>query len=167
MQQNNGKRVRIFAPSVYPDASANSEVEEFFIDEERSSTSLPQMVLEPAAKALSRTSAFNPTQIPIFQSESRYAIPKYSFLYLAGQTGSANDLAAWNNWPGQIKVGPITGIQDRGVGFRKDSPQLREAFNRFFATINRDGTYLRLVQKYYPTVLDYYPDYFKRVSASQ
>jgi ABC-type amino acid transport substrate-binding protein len=77
-------------------------------------------------------------------------------------------LIALAKWPGQIKViGPITGLQDMGVGFRKDSPQLRQAFNQFFAKINQDGTYQRLVQKYYPTVLDYYPDYFKRVSANQ
>lgn len=77
-------------------------------------------------------------------------------------------LVALAKWPGQIKViGPITGTQDMGVGFRKDSPQLREAFDQFFAKINREGIYPRLVRKYYPSVLDYYPDYFKRMTVGQ
>ncbi len=71
-------------------------------------------------------------------------------------------LIALEKWPGKIKViGPISGMQSMGAAFAKDSPQLREAFNRFLEKCKQDGTYLRLVKKYYPAVLSYYPDFFK------
>ena len=70
-------------------------------------------------------------------------------------------LIALEKWPGEIKVlGPISENQEMGVGFRKGSPELRNAFNQFFAQIRRDGTYSALVQKYYPSVLRYFPGFF-------
>jgi len=70
-------------------------------------------------------------------------------------------LIALEKWPGQIKViGPISGLQEMAVAFPKDSPKLREAFNSFFTKIKADGTYLRLVQHYYPSAMGYYSDYF-------
>ena len=70
-------------------------------------------------------------------------------------------LIALAKWPGQIKViGPISGLQEMAVAFPKDTPKLRDAFNSFLREIKADGTYLRLVQRYYPTVLRYYSDYF-------
>jgi len=73
----------------------------------------------------------------------------------------ADALIALEKWPGEIKViGPISALQDMGVAFPKNSPQLRDAFNQFFQKINADGTYLRLVKKYYPLILRYYSDYF-------
>jgi len=72
-------------------------------------------------------------------------------------------LIALDKWPGKIKViGPISERQVMGVGFRKDSPLLLEAFNRFFQELKKDGTYLRLVKKYYPTAFIYFPDFFKQ-----
>ncbi len=66
-------------------------------------------------------------------------------------------------WPGQIKIiGPISGPQAMGLGFRKTSPELRAAFNAYFATRIRDGSYLRLVRKYYPAIPQYFPDFFGR-----
>lgn len=66
-------------------------------------------------------------------------------------------------WPGQIKIiGPISGPQAMGLGFRKTSPELRAAFNAYFATRLRDGSYLRLVRKYYPAIPQYFPDFFGR-----
>lgn len=70
-------------------------------------------------------------------------------------------LVALAKWPGQIKVlGPISQPQEMGVGFRKDAPELRQAFALFFNKIWHDGSYRRLVKKYYPDVFDYYPNFF-------
>ncbi|MEW6377112.1 MAG: transporter substrate-binding domain-containing protein [Thermodesulfobacteriota bacterium] len=76
----------------------------------------------------------------------------------------ADALIALEKWPGKIKVvGPISPLQDMGCAFAKTSPQLRDAFNRFFKQSMKDGTYLRLVKKYYPLVFDYYPEFFKKM----
>jgi len=76
-------------------------------------------------------------------------------------------LIALEKWPGQIKViGPLTPLQEMGVVFPKDAPKLRQAFNDFFRRITTDGIYLRLVKKYYPSVLRYYEDYFTAQAAS-
>lgn len=72
-------------------------------------------------------------------------------------------LIALEKWPGQLKViGPISPEQEMGVGFRKESPLLRQAFEEFFASIKADGTYRRLVKKYYLSVFNYYPDFFAK-----
>ncbi|MBI5586115.1 MAG: transporter substrate-binding domain-containing protein [Deltaproteobacteria bacterium] len=64
-------------------------------------------------------------------------------------------------WAGKIKViGPISEPQDMAAAFPKSAPHLREAFNRFFAQIKKDGTYNRLVKKYYPAVTAYFPKFF-------
>jgi len=71
-------------------------------------------------------------------------------------------LIALEKWPGQIKViGPISPPQTMGYAFSKTSPELRDAFNRFFKQCRKDGTYSFLVKKYYPSVFMYYPDFFK------
>ncbi len=71
-------------------------------------------------------------------------------------------LIALEKWPGKIKViGPISPRQEVGCAFAKTSPQLREAFNRFFEGIKQDGTYLALVRKYYPSALRHFPEFFK------
>jgi ABC-type amino acid transport substrate-binding protein len=72
-------------------------------------------------------------------------------------------LIALEKWPGKVKViGPLSPWQDMGTAFPKHSPELREAFNRFLAKCKEDGTYLRLVKKYYPAVFDFYPGFFKQ-----
>lgn len=76
----------------------------------------------------------------------------------------ADSLIALQKWPNQIKViGPISEEQRMGVGFRKNSPKLRQAFNDYLQQIRRDGTYLALVEKYYPSVFNYYENYFESV----
>jgi ABC-type amino acid transport substrate-binding protein len=71
-------------------------------------------------------------------------------------------LIALDKWPGKIKVvGPISLRQVMGLGFAKTTPQLREAFNRFFEECNENGTYPRLIKKYYPAVFSYYPEFFR------
>jgi ABC-type amino acid transport substrate-binding protein len=71
-------------------------------------------------------------------------------------------LIALERWPGEIKVlGPISEKQEMAVAFRPESPQLRQAFNDYLVAIKQDGSYRRLVQKYYPAVFDYFPDFFR------
>jgi ABC-type amino acid transport substrate-binding protein len=75
-------------------------------------------------------------------------------------------LIALEKWTGQVKViGPISEPQYMSVGFPKDAPELRKAFDDFFAQCQRDGTYLKLVKKYYPRAHIYFPDFFKEVSS--
>ena len=70
-------------------------------------------------------------------------------------------LIALEKWPGKVKVvGPLSPMQNMGAGFVKAAPQLRAAYNDFLLQCKRDGTYLKLVKKYYPAVLRYYPDFF-------
>jgi ABC-type amino acid transport substrate-binding protein len=72
-------------------------------------------------------------------------------------------LIALEKWPGKIKIlGPITTSQSMAVGFAKTSPNLRNEFNNYLETIKKDGTYIRLVKKYYPTVSYYFPDFFDK-----
>lgn len=74
----------------------------------------------------------------------------------------ADTLIALEKWPGQIKViGPVSESQKMAAGFRKSSPKLREAYNQYLTIIKSDGTYQHLVEKYYPSVFDFYHDYFK------
>ena len=49
-----------------------------------------------------------------------------------------------------------------GVAFPKESPQLRVAFNEFFLSLRKDGTYDQIVKKYYPTSFYYFPDFFRK-----
>lgn len=73
----------------------------------------------------------------------------------------ADSLMALKKWPGQIKIlGPVSVQQEMGVGFRKDSPELHAAFETFYKQLREAGTYMKLVEKYYPDVFDYYPDFF-------
>ncbi|MCU7933005.1 MAG: transporter substrate-binding domain-containing protein [Candidatus Thiodiazotropha sp. (ex Codakia rugifera)] len=72
-----------------------------------------------------------------------------------------DSLIAMEKWPGEIKViGPVSGLQEMGVAFRKDSPNLQAAFNAWFEQIKTDGTYTNLVKKYFPTVFLYFQDFF-------
>ena len=71
-------------------------------------------------------------------------------------------MVAMEKWSGQIKVlGPISEEQRMAVAFRKTSPALRQSFNEFFAKLQEDGTYMRLIKKYYRSATRYLPDYFR------
>ena len=73
-------------------------------------------------------------------------------------------LVALELWPGQIKViGPISEEQRMAAGFRKDSPELRKAFNTFLARTKADGTYMRLVKKYFRVAPRYLPEFFREL----
>ncbi|MGD9367771.1 MAG: transporter substrate-binding domain-containing protein [Desulfobacteraceae bacterium] len=70
-------------------------------------------------------------------------------------------LVALEKWPGQIKViGPVSPVQQMGLGFAKDATLLRAAFNDFFEMCKADGTYRQLVKKYYPSAFLYFPKFF-------
>lgn len=72
-------------------------------------------------------------------------------------------LVALEKWPGKIKViGPISPQQEMAVAFPKDSPQLRDAFDKFLSQSRKDGSYDRIVKKYYPTAPIFFPEFFKR-----
>lgn len=66
-----------------------------------------------------------------------------------------------NKWSGKIKVlGPISEEQTLAAAFPKSSPELRDAFNTYLRKIKADGTYDRLVDKYYPGIRRYFPAFF-------
>ncbi|WP_423840757.1 transporter substrate-binding domain-containing protein [Vibrio mytili] len=73
----------------------------------------------------------------------------------------ADTLIALEKWPGEIKViGPVSENQRMAVAFRKESPELREAFNQYLSSIKKDGAYDELVKQYYPSIYYFYSDYF-------
>lgn len=66
-------------------------------------------------------------------------------------------------WAGRIKViGPISEQQDLAAAFPLSSPQLRAAFDDYLRKIRADGTYDKLVNKYYPGIRRYFPEFFAR-----
>ena len=70
-------------------------------------------------------------------------------------------LIALERWPGKIKViGPISESQRMAVAFAPGDDDLRTAFNNYLTGIRADGSYRRLVEKYYPAVFGFFPDFF-------
>ena len=66
-------------------------------------------------------------------------------------------------WAGQIKVlGPVSEPQTLAAAFPKDAVKLRAAFNDYLRGIRADGTYDRLVEKYYPGIRRFFPGYFEK-----
>jgi len=71
-------------------------------------------------------------------------------------------LIALERWAGEIKVvGPVSLQQEMAYAFDKSARNLRTEFENFFVACKADNTYRELVNKYYPTVFSYYPDFFK------
>jgi len=71
-------------------------------------------------------------------------------------------LLALKKHPGKMKIiGPLSPTQDMAAGFAKDSVQLLGEFKKFYAQIKKDGTYLKIVKKYYPSAPEFYPAFFK------
>lgn len=69
-------------------------------------------------------------------------------------------LIALEKWPGEIKViGPVSPDQGMACAFAKTSPQLSKAFDTFFKKLKSSGKYKQLVQKYYPSLFIYYPEF--------
>ncbi|MEI6559751.1 MAG: transporter substrate-binding domain-containing protein [Rhodospirillaceae bacterium] len=63
-------------------------------------------------------------------------------------------------WAGRIKViGPISAEQKMAAAFRPSGRALRDAFNDYLRQIKADGSFGLLVKRYYPGVLDYFPEF--------
>jgi hypothetical protein len=70
-------------------------------------------------------------------------------------------LIALERWPGEVKViGPISQPQLMAPAFRKDSPELRAAFEEYYAGLRRSGRYREMVARYYPAIFRYYGGFF-------
>ena len=68
---------------------------------------------------------------------------------------------AFERWPGRFTVvGPVSPVQEMAAAFRKDSPELRKAFDAFLVQARRDGTYDRLLHRYFPRAGSHFPGYF-------
>jgi len=66
-------------------------------------------------------------------------------------------------WAGKFKVlGPISEEQKLAAAFPKDAPLLRDAFNVYLRKIKADGSYDKLVNKYYPGIRRYFPEFFAK-----
>ena len=66
-------------------------------------------------------------------------------------------------WAGKFKVlGPVSAEQKLAAAFPKNAPLLRDAFNVYLRTIKADGTYDKLVNKYYPGIRRYFPEFFAK-----
>jgi glutamine transport system substrate-binding protein len=64
-------------------------------------------------------------------------------------------------WSGKIKVlGPISEEQRLAAAFPKESVELRDAFDAYLLKIKADGSYDKLVDKYYPGIRSYFPTFF-------
>jgi ABC-type amino acid transport substrate-binding protein len=70
-------------------------------------------------------------------------------------------IIALGKWPGRLKVvGPVSPVQSMACALPKTSQNLLERFNEFLEQIKRDGTYMGLVRKSYPTAPDHFPEFF-------
>jgi ABC-type amino acid transport substrate-binding protein len=66
-------------------------------------------------------------------------------------------------WAGRIKIlGPISEQQMLATAFPKDAPALRDEFNAYLRDIKASGVYDRLVDKYYPGIRRFFPEFFAK-----
>lgn len=64
-------------------------------------------------------------------------------------------------WAGRIKViGPISDHQQLAAAFPREAPALRDAFDAYLRQLQADGRYDALVDKYYPGIRRYFPEFF-------
>ena len=162
----------VFPTQVWVMARAESPVQPI-----KPSPSLPQDIGRVKALLDTHTllgianTCLDPTLYGLEKTKARLAVRKVRLdeiapLLIQGEAelallDVADAMIALQKWPGKIKViGPISERQEMGVAFRKDAPRLHEAFEAFLAEARRDGTYRRLVQKYFPEAPIYFPDFF-------
>ena len=71
-------------------------------------------------------------------------------------------LIALEKWPGKIKIlGPVSHKQEMAVAFPQGSQELHDAFESFLKQAQHDGSYRKIVKRYYPTAPAFFPDFFK------
>jgi len=105
---------------------------------------------EEGARVKNFTGALDDLSSAVIKGESEIAIMEMP-----------DALLALKKHPGKIKIiGPLSPTQEMAAGFAKSSPQLRAEFNKFLSRSKKDGTYLKIVRKYYPSAPDYYPVFF-------
>jgi ABC-type amino acid transport substrate-binding protein len=120
---------------------------------------VPNTCLDPGLYGIESAGA-----VPVRLDTSR--LDEVAPALLAGQgdlalLDVADAVLAFEKWPGRFKViGPVSPVQDMAAAFRKDSPQLRAAFDAFLAGALRDGTYDRLVATYFPRAPELFPAFF-------
>lgn len=74
-------------------------------------------------------------------------------------------LMGLGHWPGQLKIiGPVSSMQYMACAFRPQDEALRQAFNRFMEEIRWNGTYYRMVERYYPNIFNYFPHFFANIA---
>jgi len=56
--------------------------------------------------------------------------------------------------------GRVSGEQRLAAAFPTHAPQLRDAFNAYLRELKADGRYDALVDKYYPGIRRYFPNFF-------
>jgi ABC-type amino acid transport substrate-binding protein len=106
---------------------------------------------EEGAKVKNFTGALSDLPSAVIKGESDTAIMEMP-----------DALLALKKHPGKIKIiGPLSPTQDMAAGFAKDSVQLRNEFKLFLTQIKNDGSYLKIVKKYYPSAPEFYPAFFK------
>ena len=72
-------------------------------------------------------------------------------------------LIALEKWPGKLKIlGPVSERQLMAAAFSKDASRLLTTYNEFLRKVKKDGTYLKLVRKYYPSATYFFPDFFPK-----
>lgn len=70
-------------------------------------------------------------------------------------------LIALEKWPGKLKIiGPVSEKQVMAAAFPRDAPKLLAAYNEFLKKVRKDGTYRKLVRKYYPSAPYFFPAFF-------
>lgn len=106
---------------------------------------------ETGAKVVCRTGNLNEMAPAVLNKEGDFTI-----------LDVPDALVALDKWKGKLKIiGPVSDKQVMAAAFTKDSPKLLEAYNVFIKKSQHDGTYLKLIKKYYPTATRYFPDFFK------
>ena len=66
-------------------------------------------------------------------------------------------------WAGRVKLlGPVSEHQELATAFPKDAPELRRAFNDYLRKLRANKEYDRLVDKYYPGIRRYFPEFFAK-----
>jgi ABC-type amino acid transport substrate-binding protein len=73
-----------------------------------------------------------------------------------------DSLLSMEKWPGKLKIiGPVSEKQLMCAGFSKDAPQLLAAYNEFLKKAKKDGVYMALIRKYYPSAKAFFPDFLR------
>jgi ABC-type amino acid transport substrate-binding protein len=118
----------------------------------------PNTCLAPELYRLDQTGA----RVVLFDDQLKFM----AGAILAGQATTTildvpDALMALRHYPGRIKVlGPISEPQTMAAAFDPGHEELRQAYDAFLAEIMADGTYDALIDRYYPAVRSFFPDFF-------